>query len=210
MLLHYIINKGNNKITELRTILQRESQTDKISQQPENCENRNMGQRKGTYNLSALDAVNDINILRRLAENGGSIAVSEYINESINRLKKEELKFAIIGFSATGKYTFLDTIRNLKPGDDGFAKARFGNTTITPTLRVLPKNDQITFYDLPGYSSIKCKKTEYISEMKIFDCDFFFIFFKNVLIEDEKWLVGALRKLGKPFSLVRPKIDFDI
>jgi len=38
-----IPNKGNNKITELRTIIQRESQnqTDKISQQPENCENRN-------------------------------------------------------------------------------------------------------------------------------------------------------------------------
>ena len=34
------VNKGNNKITKLRTILQRES-TDKISQQPENCENRN-------------------------------------------------------------------------------------------------------------------------------------------------------------------------
>ena len=40
-------NKGNNRITKLRTILQRESQkliimqTDKISQQPENCENRN-------------------------------------------------------------------------------------------------------------------------------------------------------------------------
>ena len=43
----HVQNKGNNKITELRTILQRESQnsyvskTDKISRQPENCENRN-------------------------------------------------------------------------------------------------------------------------------------------------------------------------
>ena len=27
--------------------------------------------------------------------------------------------------------------------------------------------------------------------------------------EDEKWLVGELRKLGKPFSLVRSKIDID-
>jgi hypothetical protein len=41
------VRKGNNKITELRTILQRESQNsykyikDKISQQPEYCENRN-------------------------------------------------------------------------------------------------------------------------------------------------------------------------
>ena len=40
-------NKGNNKITELRTILQKGKSklisiyTDKISQQPENCENRN-------------------------------------------------------------------------------------------------------------------------------------------------------------------------
>jgi hypothetical protein len=37
------VNKGNNKITELRTIFQRESQNinRQISQQPENCENRN-------------------------------------------------------------------------------------------------------------------------------------------------------------------------
>jgi hypothetical protein len=39
----YVANQVNNKITELRTILRRESQnssilTDKISQQPENCE----------------------------------------------------------------------------------------------------------------------------------------------------------------------------
>ena len=40
-------NKGNNKITEHRTILQREIQNSsvykqkKISQKPENCENRN-------------------------------------------------------------------------------------------------------------------------------------------------------------------------
>jgi hypothetical protein len=32
----------------------------------------------------------------------------------------------------------------------------------------------------------------------------------NVLGEDEVWLVRELRKLGKPFSLVRSKIDTDI
>jgi hypothetical protein len=42
------------------------------------------------------------------------------------------------------------------------------------------------------------------------DYDFVFIFFNNVLGEDEIWLVGELRKLGKPFSLVRSKIDIDI
>jgi hypothetical protein len=38
----FVLNKGNNKTTELRTILQREkSKPIIISQQPENCENRN-------------------------------------------------------------------------------------------------------------------------------------------------------------------------
>jgi hypothetical protein len=42
------------------------------------------------------------------------------------------------------------------------------------------------------------------------DYDFVFIFFNYVLNEDEVWLVRELRKLGKPFSLVRSKIDIDI
>ena len=46
--------------------------------------------------------------------------------------------------------------------------------------------------------------------MKISDYNFVFIFFDNVLSEDEVWLVGELRKMGKPFSLVRSKIDIDI
>lgn len=73
-----------------------------------------------------------------------------------------------------------------------------------------PKNDQITFYDLPDYSSTNLKKETYISAMKISDYDFVLIFFDNVLSEDEVWLVRELRKLGKPFSLVRSKIDIDI
>jgi predicted metalloendopeptidase len=46
--------------------------------------------------------------------------------------------------------------------------------------------------------------------MKISDYHFVFIFCDNVLCEDEVWLVRELRKLGKPVSLVRSKIDADI
>ena len=124
---------------------------------------------KGTDTLSAQDPVNDIDILRRLAQKEGPIAVSQCIDKSLNRWKKEQVKFAITGRSATGKSTFINTIRNLKPGDDDFAMAGSGNTTITPTLYMHPKNDKITFYDLPGYSSIIFKKEDYINEMKISD-----------------------------------------
>ena len=153
--------------------------------------------KKCTDNLSAQVEINDINNLRRLAENEGPIAVSAYIDESLDRWKKEQVKFAITGRSATGKSTFINTIRNLKPRDDGFAKTGSGNMTLEPTLYMHPKNDQIAFYDLSGYSSTKFKKENYLSEVKISDYDFFLIFFNNDLSEDEIWLVRELRKLGK-------------
>jgi GTP-binding protein EngB required for normal cell division len=104
-----------------------------------------------------------------LAENEGPIEVSAYIDKSLNKWRKEKVKFAITGRSATGKSTFINTIINIKPGDDGFAMAGSRDTTIKPTLYIHPKNDQMTFYDLLGYSSTIFKKEDYISEMKMSD-----------------------------------------
>ena len=166
--------------------------------------------KNGIDYFSVEDEESDINILQRLTENGGPVAMYAYIDDRLNGWKKEQVKFAITGHCATGKSTFINTIRNLKPGDDDFARAEFGDTTSKPKLYIHPKNANITFCELPGYSSITFKKEAYISEMKISYYDFVFIFFNNVLSEDDIWLVGELRRLGKPFSLVRSKIDRDI
>jgi GTP-binding protein EngB required for normal cell division len=136
---------------------------------------------QATYNMSEQDAVNDLKSVGQLAENGGPVAVSEYIDERINRWKKEQVKFAITGRSTTGKSTFINTIRNFKPGDDGLAKTGSGNTTITPTVYMHPTNDQIAFYDLPGYSTTKFKKKDYISEMKISDYELKTSLFLSIL-----------------------------
>ena len=84
-------------------------------------ESQECADKKCTDNFSAQDVESDINILRRLAENEGSNAMTQYINDRLNRWKTEEVKFGITGRAATGKSTFINTIRNLKPGDDGFA-----------------------------------------------------------------------------------------
>ena len=73
---------------------------------------------------------------------------SQCLNTSIialNRWKGEQVTFAITGLSATGKSIFINTIRNLKADDDGFAMAGSGETTIKPKLYIHPKNDQIAF-----------------------------------------------------------------
>jgi GTP-binding protein EngB required for normal cell division len=152
----------------------------------------------------------EIKNLRQIAQKEGLMAMSKYIKMTLNRWQTEQIKIAITGLGATGKSTFINTIRNVKPRDDGFAKAGSGDTTITPTLYIHPTNDQITYCDLPGYSSTMFKKEDYISEMKISDYDFFLIFVNNVLSEDEVWMAGELRKLDKPFTFVRSKIDVDI
>jgi GTP-binding protein EngB required for normal cell division len=157
-----------------------------------------------------LSTEKEIKYLRQLAQKEGLMAMSKYIKMTLNSWQTEQVKIAITGRGATGKSTFINTIRNVKPRDDGFAKAGSGDTTITPTLYIHPTNDQITFCDLPGYSSTMFKKEDYISEMKISDYDFFLIFVNNVLSEDEVWMAGELRKLDKPFTFVRSKIDVDI
>jgi hypothetical protein len=57
--------------------------------------------------------VDDIDILGRLAEHEGPIAMSACIDERLNRSKKGQVKFALTGRSATGKTTFLNTIRTV-------------------------------------------------------------------------------------------------
>ena len=112
--------------------------------------------KEGIDNLSVQDADNEI--LRQLAENEGPIEVSAYIDKSLNRWRKEKVKVAITGRSATGKSKFINTIINLKPGDDGFPMAGSRDTTFKPKLYIHPKDDQIAFYDLLGYSSTIFKK----------------------------------------------------
>ena len=166
--------------------------------------------KKGTDNLSDQDVVKHIKILKELAKKEGPMAVSAFIDESLNKWETERVTFGITGCFATGKSTFLNTIRNLKATDDGFARSGSGDSTTSPTFYLHPTNDKIGFYDLPGYSSATFKKADYISKMNIADLDVVLIFYNNVLGENEIWLVGELRKLGKPFALVRSKLDLDI
>ncbi|XP_071177712.1 T-cell-specific guanine nucleotide triphosphate-binding protein 2-like [Mytilus edulis] len=79
-----------------------------------------------------------------------------------------------------------------------------------PTRYVHPENPRIVYYDLPGVATSEVKKENYINSMKIADYDFIFIFFEYVITEDMLWLVGEFKKLGKPYCLVRSKMDQDI
>lgn len=77
----------------------------------------------------------------------------------VMKWRNQIIKFAVTGPSYTGKSTFLNLIRDVYPNDRGkFAKVGHGNCTMFPTEYKHPRNEHITFTDLPGFGTDKVKK----------------------------------------------------
>lgn len=149
-------------------------------------------------------------VLQDIAEKKGPAAVSAYLRDNVNKWKEEKVTFGVTGRSATGKSTFINKIRDVKPTDPGFAKSGSGNTTTEPTPYENPQNKRVVFFDLPGVGTMEFPRGTYVSKMKLHQYDYFFIFFDKVVSEDDYFLVCALLTMKKSFCLVRSKIDDDL
>ncbi|CAC5381418.1 unnamed protein product [Mytilus coruscus] len=119
-------------------------------------------------------------IMRQIATSEGPSGVVRYIENNIDRWKNEPVKFGIIGRSASGKSSFVNLVRDVKEGAEGYAKVGRGDTTRSPTPYFHPNNKQIVYWDLP------------------------------VLEEVDVWLAKELIRMRKPFCLVRSKVDLDV
>lgn len=166
-----------------------------------------MGQKKSKMTKYESD---EMKKLQEILEKDGPAAANAYLELNIRRWKTETVKLAVSGCTATGKSTFINTLRGVKRGDESYAEVGFGDTTMGPTPYSHPKNEKIIYYDLAGVGTLKMKKENYINNMKISDYDFIFIFIDKVINEDTFWLVNEIYNLGKPFCFVRSKIDEDI
>lgn len=164
----------------------------------------------GTNSKIINDETNELYVLKRKIDKEGLVAANTFLKESINRWKTERVKLAVSGTTGTGKSTFINTLRDVKRGDEGYAEVGFGDTTLIPTPYNHPYNPRIVYYDLPGVGTAEVRKENYISCMNIYEYDFVFIFFDKVITEDILWLVGEIEKLGKQYCLVRSKLDEDM
>ena len=137
-------------------------------------------------------------------------ALLKHVNEDLNNWRSEPVKLAVTGKSGVGKSSFINTIRNLKPGDPGFAaSSSFGNTTEKATVYEYPGNPKITLHDLPGFGSIEFPTNEYGKTMKLYEYDYILIFV-GIIEENDLEIAKKLREMEKPFCFVRSKIDLDI
>jgi GTP-binding protein EngB required for normal cell division len=120
------------------------------------------------------------------------------------------MKLALTGKSGVGKSSFINAIRNLKPGDPGFATTSiYGNTTKHATVFKYPGNKKITLHDLPGFGTPQFPKHEYEEKMELHKDDYVLIFVANIE-ENDIEIAKILKEMDKPFCFVRPKLDVDI
>lgn len=165
-----------------------------------------MGQKQST----AVSDNPEVQKLYEIAKSEGPASVQRYLDVTLNKWKTESVKFGIIGKTNVGKSSFINAIRGVTMGNEGYAAVGRGNTTQSPTSYYHPENKNIEFVDLPGVGTVKFPKQTYIEKMKISEYDYFFIFFDTVLCEDDIWIAIQLLTLVKPFSFVRSKIDKDV
>ena len=158
----------------------------------------------GENQKSAVDELED-NI-----DKEGPDAVLKHLNEVLNNWRSETVKLAVTGKTGVGKSSFINTIRNMKPGNHGFATTSCsGNTTEKVTVYEYPGNTKITLHDLPGFGTIEFPTNEYGKTMKLYEYDYILIFVGNIE-ENDLEIAKKLKEMEKPFCFVRSKIDLDI
>ena len=151
-----------------------------------------------------------VNELKDNIDKKGTDAVLKYLNEDLIKWISEPVKLAVTGKSGVGKSSFINAIRNMKPGNHGFATtSSSGNTTEKPTVYEYPGNSKITLHDLPGFGTIKLPMNEYEKTMKLYKYDYILIFVSNIE-ENDLEIAKKLKDMEKPFCFVRSKIDVDI
>ena len=131
---------------------------------------------------------------------------ADYIKQCLKRWK---IRFALLGRSAAGKSTFINTLRGVQEGQEGFADVGFGNTVEKITEYKHPLNENIIFCEVPGLS-MKFNQSKFQKMAKLSSYNYILLFFESVLTVDDEWLMAQIQKKGIPFCLVRSKVDNEV
>ncbi|XP_067852716.1 interferon-inducible GTPase 5-like [Heptranchias perlo] len=152
----------------------------------------------------------ELNKLKSDYETGGLGKVTPLIQRKIKELGNTELNIAVTGETGAGKSTFINTMRGLQSDDEGAAETGVTETTMEPTRYPHPNLPNVCFWDLPGIGTTKFPANKYLKEIKFKRYDFFIIISDCRFRENDTKLAKEIKRLGKNFYFVRPKIDNDL
>ncbi|XP_078261627.1 interferon-inducible GTPase 5-like [Rhinoraja longicauda] len=135
---------------------------------------------------------------------GGKQGLQSAIEEKNEQLSNVHVRIAVMGESGVGKSTLINALLEL---DDGKAAPNgYNETTFIITPYSHPSLPHVQYYDFPGLNTPQFPVKKFMKETKFAEYDLGIIVIER-WTENDQLLAKALTKAGKPFHVVRSKID---
>lgn len=140
----------------------------------------------------------------------GIEGVTDYMQKQLENWRNVPVNIAVIGQSGSGKSSFINGVRGLKPEDAGAASTGETEETRAPQSYVHPDNESVVFWDLPGVGTPTFPREGYLKKILFDHYDFFIIITCTRFKTDDLWLAEQVEEANKKFCFIRAKVDQDI
>ncbi|XP_034612428.1 uncharacterized protein LOC117869576 [Trachemys scripta elegans] len=113
----------------------------------------------------------------------------------------------LLGQTGAGKSSFVNAIRGLGDEEEGAAKTGVVETTMVPTSYQLPKQPNVTIWDLPGFGSMtrQSDMDHYLFSLSQYNV--FLIFSSHHFTATHAGLARKIQRAGKKVYFVCSKVD---
>ncbi|XP_078261626.1 interferon-inducible GTPase 5-like [Rhinoraja longicauda] len=135
---------------------------------------------------------------------GGKQGLQSAIEEKNKQLSNVHVRIAMMGESGVGKSSLINILLELDVGKAAPTGDTETTTVITPYPH--PSLPHVQYYDFPGLNTNQFPVKKFMKETKFADYDLGIIVIER-WTENDQLLAKALTKAGKPFHVVRSKID---
>ncbi|XP_062911480.1 interferon-gamma-inducible GTPase 10-like isoform X2 [Mobula hypostoma] len=129
------------------------------------------------------------------------------IERKSKQFENVQIRIAVMGESGSGKSTLINALLDLNENEEVAARSGFEETTMEITPYPHPTLPNVQYYDFPGLNTPKFPVKKFMKKTNFSEYDLGIIVTAARFTENDKLLAEALKKAGKPFYVVRSKID---
>lgn len=136
--------------------------------------------------------------------------LKECMERYLDQWRSTEIHIAVTGETGAGKSSFINSMRGLRPRQEGAAAVNVLECTLSPVPYSYPDNNNIILWDLPGVGTKSFPRQTYAEKVGLDKFDAFIIVSRSRFTQDDLWLANQINQLGKRFYFVRSHVDQDI
>ncbi|XP_072120857.1 interferon-inducible GTPase 5-like [Mobula birostris] len=152
---------------------------------------------------NAKDVKDLVSAYKREGQKGFQLA----IERKSKQFENVQIRIAVMGEGGSGKSTLINALLDLDENEEGAAPT--GSTETTTEIKPYPHPTlpNVQYYDFPGLNTPRFPVKKFMKETNFSQYDLGIIVTNSRFTENDKLLAEALKKAGKPFYLVRSKMD---